>query len=73
MELQLIFGEAARQVNPTRQAQSSAAAALEQLSCVLLHRAFSGELTVKWREKNKALIEKEMVEQKKILNTTKEE
>jgi hypothetical protein len=29
--------------------------------------------SAKWREKNKALVAKEMAEQKKILNTTKEE
>ena len=73
IRLQHRFAEAARTVARAKQQQTSAGARNELLFAALTHRAFSGELTAKWREKNKALIEKEMVEQKKILNTTKEE
>ncbi len=34
-----------------------------------LRRAPFGEQTAKWREKNRALVEKEMAEQKRILGT----
>lgn len=45
----------------------AAGAGIQRLSAGLLHRAFSGELTAKWREKNRALVAKEIAEQKRLL------
>jgi type I restriction enzyme S subunit len=50
LERQMKFREALQGIEKSRQNQSASAAALETLFQTLLHRAFDGSLTVKWRE-----------------------
>ena len=70
--LQLRYARATAGIRTLRVAAAKTRDSIETLHRTMLHRAFSGELTAKWREKNKALVESEMAEQKKILNMTKE-
>lgn len=65
--LQRRFAAAANGLEALAAKRRSANAQMEATQSTLLHRAFSGELTAKWREKNKALVEREMVEQKRVL------
>ena len=67
------FSRAVGAVRTVAAHQAAGSESIDGLFATVLHRAFSGELTAKWREKNKALVAKEMAEQKRILNTTKEE
>lgn len=50
---------------------SQAILSLNQMFDVLMHRAFSGELTAGWRERNKAKLEKELAEQMKAIEAAK--
>jgi type I restriction enzyme S subunit len=50
---------------------ADANAKLDNLFELLLHRAFSGELTTKWREEHKEQLQAEMEEQAKILAASK--
>lgn len=70
--LQERFSETAFEIRHVVDCDKQTEVRLDTLQATLLHRAFSGELTAKWREKNKTLVESEMAEQKKILNMTKE-
>lgn len=67
MPLQLKYASAVAAIRQLRSMAVVAQRSAGTLNATLLHRAFTGELTARWREKNKALVEKEMAEQKRIL------
>jgi type I restriction enzyme S subunit len=69
LPLQRVWSRAVRSNDETRHNRADSKRIADTLLDVLLHRAFSGELTAKWREKNKALVESEMAEQKRILKS----
>ena len=72
MDLQCRFSLHMHNLEEEQKVREASDRTTNLLTASLLHRAFSGELTAKWREKNNALVAKEMAEQKKILNMTKE-
>jgi type I restriction enzyme, S subunit len=69
--LQQAFGDRARELCKQRVARQRSASELESLFNVLLHRAFSGDLTAKWREKHKDKLEAEVRKQKAFVESLK--
>lgn len=57
------FDSQFRQLLSYQEAQRRSAEQINRLFEVLLHRAFSGDLTAKWREANKAQLEAELEQQ----------
>lgn len=66
-DLQEIFGDRARELRKQRVARQRSNAQLESMFSVLLHRAFSGDLTAKWREAHMKELLQEMELQAKNL------
>jgi type I restriction enzyme, S subunit len=67
-QLQKSFGVRLEELLRFKTKRESASALVEDLFAVLLHRAFSGNLTAKWREAHMMEILSEMEEQAKMLN-----
>jgi len=62
-DLQLQFSEAVRAIRILRKQQVTASENLQRDFSVLLHRAFSGDLTAKWREAHMKRLLQEMEQQ----------
>lgn len=62
-DLQLQFSEAVRAIRILRKQQVTASENLQRDFSVLLHRAFSGDLTAKWRETHMKELLQEMEQQ----------
>jgi type I restriction enzyme S subunit len=71
--LQHRFARLALQKDAAERKQQEAKQRLEDLYSVLLHRAFSGELTASWRETHMKELLGEMEHQARILGTPQEE
>ena len=67
--LQKIFARKADTIRPLLKAQASCYSHVESIWQVLLHRAFTGNLTAKWREANMKELLVEMEAQAKQLNS----
>ncbi|MFC1452081.1 restriction endonuclease subunit S [Verrucomicrobiota bacterium] len=65
--LQQTFGDRARELRKRRVARQRSGAHLESLFAVLLHRAFSGDLTARWREAHMKELLQEMEQQAVLL------
>lgn len=61
------FSRLSRSVRSSVDMLTPTGRAVDDLTAALLHGAFSGELTAKWRKENRALVEKEMAKQKRLL------
>lgn len=70
VEQQKTWGEAVRQFRSIRKDRNASKKKLDSLFSNLLHRAFSGDLTAKWREVNTKVLLAEMEEQAKMLKVT---
>lgn len=71
LELQAVFAEQLLDIAQRTKAQRVVGGKLDLLSAVLLHRAFTGELTAKWREAHKDQLEVEMQQQLAALERVK--
>jgi type I restriction enzyme, S subunit len=69
--MQAAFAEAATNCDSLRKRSKQARENIENLFSVLLHRAFSGELTAKWREAHLKELLAEMDHQKRLLGSVK--
>jgi restriction endonuclease S subunit len=72
LPLQKRFGEIYEQACGTLDEQAKASDALENIFQSMLHRAFTGELTAKWREAHLKELLAEMEQQARLLRTTSE-
>jgi type I restriction enzyme S subunit len=70
---QQAFAQIVNGVSAVRTKQVAAGQKLQQQFDVILHRAFAGELTAKWREANLKMLRAEMVEQARLLDIAKED
>jgi type I restriction enzyme S subunit len=68
LPLQERFAEQAAEITMLASRQAASRKTLDKLFQVLLHRAFTGELTAKWREAHMAELLREMELQAKALN-----
>jgi type I restriction enzyme S subunit len=69
LQRQRMLGEAVKDLRCTFRRSVQSKQELEKLLTVLLHRAFSGELTAKWRDAHMTELMQEMEEQTKYLQT----
>ncbi|MBI3965151.1 MAG: restriction endonuclease subunit S [Chloroflexi bacterium] len=67
IELQQSFSSQAKAVRSLRAGQAQATARCNRLFDVLLSRAFTGELTAKWREMHRDELGRELEQQKRLL------
>jgi type I restriction enzyme S subunit len=67
LELQNRFSEWAHVIRKLVSRQGQSNAKIKEESSILLHRAFTGELTAKWREARRDKLEVEMQSQTKLL------
>jgi type I restriction enzyme, S subunit len=70
-EDQLSFSKQYHALQAVRRCRTSAGQGLDSTFCTLLHRAFSGDLTAKWREKHKDKLETEERIQKAAVESLK--
>lgn len=68
LALQKAWDSHVHEIRANRKSRREASARSDQLFNVLLHRAFSGELTAKWREAHMKELLQEMKQQAKALN-----
>jgi type I restriction enzyme S subunit len=73
IERQVRFSELAQAVIKQRPAQSAARQNVENVFAAMLHRAFTGELTAKWREAHMKELLAEMEQQARLLKSPLEE
>jgi len=66
-DLQMQFSEAVQSIRILRKQRIAVSDNLEKTFAVLLHRAFTGDLTVKWREAHMKELLAEMEQQAKVL------
>jgi type I restriction enzyme S subunit len=65
--LQEPFARAAAMLRKVATGRDDSSQTIERLWANLLHRAFTGELTVRWREAHREQLEAEMAEQQRLL------
>jgi type I restriction enzyme S subunit len=70
LEQQKAWGEAVRQFRSIRKDRNASKKKLDSLFTNLLHRAFSGDLTAKWRETHAKELLAEMEDQAKMLRSS---
>ena len=73
VELQMDYARRAATCRPVLSAQIKSANHIESIWNVLLHRAFTGDLTAKWREAHMKELLQEMEQQAKVLNQSRSE
>jgi len=67
IDLQVQFSEAVQSIRILRKQQGAVSENLKKTLDVLLHRAFTGDLTAKWREAHMKELLQEMEQQAKLL------
>ncbi|GIW80398.1 MAG: hypothetical protein KatS3mg105_2205 [Gemmatales bacterium] len=71
LDRQRAFGNVVRRLRRLSESQVTNRDSLDKTFDVLLHRAFTGELTAGWRQKHKAKLEAELAEQLKAIEAVK--